>query len=140
MATRHPILTWNPRRGVFLLLGLGAFAVTETGRFVLRPLFRERGIDDFGLTDSIGNLGGILVQIFLALAILNPDRRRSFIFATVMAAGYILYEFLQPHLPKGVFDWNDVWGTVIGYLVALPILALVWRVTGSSGNAAPDPE
>ncbi|MCP4571724.1 MAG: hypothetical protein GY838_05175 [bacterium] len=127
MTDRSPILTWHPRRAVFLLLGAGAFAVTEFGRHVLRPLVREHGVDDLGITDSIGNGGGILVQIFLAFAVINPDRRRSFILATVFAAGYIIYEFLQPHLPKGVFDWKDVWGTIIGYVIALPVLALVWR-------------
>jgi hypothetical protein len=134
MTTRPRILTWHPRRAVFLVLGATAFAVTEFGRLVLRPHVREHGIDDLGLTDSIGNSGGILVQIFLAFAIMNPDRKRSYLFATFFAAGYIVYEFLQPHLPRGVFDWNDVWGTLIGYAVALPILALVWRLAGDADD------
>jgi len=131
MRRRSPVLTWSPRRGIFLFLAIAAFLVTEVGRHRLRPLFRTHGIDDYGLTGSIGNLGGVLVQIFLVLALLNPGRRGSYYLATFFCAGYIAYEFLQPHLPRGTFDWNDVLATVIGYLIALPIIALVWRLTSS---------
>jgi hypothetical protein len=101
--------------------------VTEFGRFVLRPFVRQHGIDDFGLTGSIGNLGGILVMIFLGCAVLNPTRQQSFRLAAFYSVGFIIYEFVQPLLPKGVFDWNDVVGTGIGYLISLPILMAVWR-------------
>jgi len=114
-------------RVAFLLLGGAAFAVTEFGRFVLRPLVRQHGIDDFGFTGSIGNLGGILVMIFLGCALLNPTREQSFRLAAFYSVGFVVYEFVQPILPRGVFDWNDVIGTCIGYLISLPILAGVWH-------------
>jgi len=118
-------------RAVFLLVGAAAYAFTEFGRFVVRPWVRETGFNDLGLTDTVGNWGGTVVQIFLACAIFNPNRRQSFRIAAFYAAGYVVYEFVQPMLPKGVFDWGDVVGTGVGYLISLLILLSVWRGTES---------
>lgn len=75
-------------RLVFLLLGIAAYAATELGRFVYRPYARQNHLSDFGLADSVGNLGGIGVQIFLGLAILNSTRRQSYRMAAFSAVGY----------------------------------------------------
>ena len=119
--------TWSRVRTLFLAVAVVSYLGTEFGRFVLRPWVRENGFEDFGLTDTIGNWGGILVQIFVGLTILHPNRLQSFRLATFYAAGFILYEFLQPYLPKGTFDWNDVLGTLAGWIVAMVLLALVWK-------------
>lgn len=116
------------RRVIFAGIAGCAFAVTEAGRFVYRPWVVEHGINDFGLAGSIGNLGGIVVQVFVVLAVIGSTRRKSFGFAAFMAAGYVLYEFLQPYLPRGTFDWNDVYATVVGYLFSLPVLLVVWKL------------
>jgi hypothetical protein len=55
-----------------------AFFATEFGRFVYRPYVRRHGILDLGLADTIGNLGGIVVQIFVTLATVNATRRQSY--------------------------------------------------------------
>ena len=118
-------------RIVFLLISITAFAVTEFGRYVCRPYVRTYGLDDWGLTDSIGNLGGIIVQIFLSLAIVNASRKQSFRLALFFSLGYVVYEFLQPVLPKGTFDWNDIIGTGFGYLISLLMLIVIWRLASS---------
>lgn len=115
-------------RFVFLLIGAAAFVVTEFGRFTCRRYVRENGIDDFGLTDSIGNIGGMVVQIFLGLAIMNSTRRQSYRLAAFFSVGYVIYEFAQPVLPRGVFDWNDIFGTIVGFLISVLVLSLIWRV------------
>jgi len=115
-----------PRLALFLV-SVAAYLVTEFGRFVWRPYVREHGIDDFGLADSIGNLGGIVVQIFFTLAVVNPARRVRYGLVAFLVCGYILYEVLQPVLPRGVFDWNDVWATVIGGAFCIPLLLLFDR-------------
>ncbi len=115
-------------RFVFLWLGAVAFFITEFGRRVYRPFVREHGIDDFGLADSIGNLGGIVVQIFLTLALVNATRKQSYLIATFLSAGYVVYEFVQPVLPRGVFDLKDIYGTGIGYCFSLLILVILWRL------------
>ena len=111
-----------------MILSVLAFVVTEVGRHVVRPYVRSSGINDCGLTDSIGNLGGILVQIFFSHSILNPDRIQSYRLAAFFAIGYVVYEFVQPLLPRGTFDWNDVVGTALGYCAAVLIITILWRV------------
>lgn len=114
-------------RLVFLALGGFAFLITELFRLRLRPIFRSLEINDFGFTDTIGNSGGILVQIFLSLAIINPTRSQSIRLAAFYTAGYILYEFAQPYLSKGTFDWYDVLATGVGYLISIMLLYLTWK-------------
>ena len=125
-----PERIWKPSRSrfAFLLVSAVAFAVTEFGRFVARPWVRSNNINDLGLTDSIGNLGGIAVMIFFGCAVMNPTRKQSYRIAAFYSICFILYEFAQPYLPKGVFDWMDVVGTAIGYGISLPILAALWHV------------
>ena len=102
-----------------------AFFLTEAGRYVYRPYIYENGINDFGIADSMGNLGGIVVQIFFSLAILNSHGLPAFLSEKSLMAGYILYEFLQPYLPKGVFDWKDIYGTIIGGLVSVTVVLIL---------------
>lgn len=140
----QPLTTWNRvvtpsrLRGVFLAVAVVMFGITEFGRHVLRPYVRRTGIDDYGLTDSIGNLGGIVVQIFFTLAVMNPVRRSSYRIAVFLAAGYIVYEALQPYLPRGTFDWNDVYGTLLGLAVSLVVLFVLWRIFPDT-QASPAP-
>ena len=115
-------------RVAFLILGGAAFLATEFGRFVYRPFVRRHGIQDFGLADSVGNWGGIIVQIFVTLAAMNPTRPQSYRLALFLAIGYVAYEFLQPVLPRGTFDWKDVWGTGVGLCAACAVLWGVWRL------------
>lgn len=102
-----------------------AFLLTEAGRFVYRPYIYGSGINDLGLADSMGNLGGIVVQIFFSLALLNSQKEKAFNVIGFLVAGYILYEIVQPYLPKGVFDWKDIYGTIIGGFVSVMFLLLL---------------
>jgi len=126
LATPSRIRQPDRIRVVFLLIAVIAFGITEFGRFVYRPWAYSHGLNDLGLADSIGNLG-VVVQVFLTAAVINPTRVQSFRLAAFLAVGYVVYEFLQPYLPKGVFDWKDVAGTVIGYIVSITILSFLWR-------------
>ena len=67
--------------------------------------------------------------LFFTLAILNSRGRKAFNVVGFLAGGYIAYEILQPYLPRGVFDWKDIYGTIIGGLVAL-VLLLLMRLAG----------
>lgn len=104
---------------------IAAFVLTEAGRSIYRPFIYETGINDLGIADSMGNLGGIIVQVFVSLAILNSPSRKAYRVIAFLVVGYIFYETIQPYLPKGVFDWNDIYGTVIGGLISAATLLLM---------------
>lgn len=139
LVTQDRFLKPSGSRFVFFMMGAAAFVATEFGRHVYRPLARQYDIRDFGLADSIGNMGGIVVQIFLSLALLNATRRQSYRLATFFALGYVLYEFVQPVLPRGMFDWKDVYGTAIGWAFSLIVLAGLWRMIPGADGDPEDP-
>lgn len=122
---RETFRTIDSFRLLYAVTAVVAFLLTEAGRFIYRPYIYRKGINDFGIADSMGNLGGIVVQIFLSLAILNSQKKRAFNVIAFLVAGYILYEIVQPYLPKGVFDWKDIYGTIIGGFVSVVFLLLL---------------
>ena len=112
-------------RIIYLVLAVVAFVTTEAGRYIYRPYIYKNDINDFGLADSIGNLGGIMVQIFFTLFMLNSPWPKSVRLILLLVGGYIAYEVIQPYLPKGVFDWLDVYGTLVGGIFAIAILLVL---------------
>ena len=119
--------TIDTRRILYLLLCVFAFVFTEVGRFIYRPYIYANEINDFGIADSIGNLGGIMVQIFLGMTLLNPSLKKGLRLVLLFTIGYFIYEFAQPYFPKGVFDWKDVYGTIIGGGIATILLIFLHR-------------
>ncbi len=119
--------TIDTRRIVYFVMFLISFGFTEIGRFLYRPFIYENKIDDFGIADSIGNSGGIIVQIFLGLAVLNSAKEKGIRLILFFTVGYIIYEILQPFLPKGVFDIQDIYGTLIGGLIGLFMFLLIQK-------------
>ena len=107
------------------ILSLG---LTEIGRFVYRPFIYENNINDFGIADSMGNLGGIIVQLFFGLTIFNSTKKKGFRLISFFIIGYILYEIAQLFLPKGVFDWKDIYGTFVGGIIGLLLFLLIHKV------------
>lgn len=75
----------------------------------------------------MGNSGGIIVQIFFALAIINSTKKKGLRLIAFMVLGYILYEIAQPFLPKGVFDIKDIYGTFIGGMISLLLFLLIYK-------------
>ncbi len=115
-------------RIVYFFTFLISFLLTKIGQTTYRSYIYENKINDFGIADSIGNSGGILVQIFFGLAILNPSRKKGLRLIIFFTLGYILYEFAQLILPKGVFDWQDVYGTLFGGVIGIFIFLLINRL------------
>lgn len=119
------IKTIDSKRIVYFVIAVLFFFLTEIGRNIYRPYIYSNNIDDYGIADSIGNSLGIIVQIFFTLAILNSPRKKVFRVIGFIVIGYILYEILQPYLPRGVFDWKDIYGTLIGGIISLFILFFI---------------
>ena len=117
--------TIDLKRIVYFATSLLSFLLTEAGRFIYRPYIYENNINDFGIADSVGNWGGIVVQIFCGLAILNSTYIKGLRLIGFFVTGYILYEIIQPILPKGTFDWLDIYGTLIGGVIGLIIYMFI---------------
>ncbi len=124
---KERIKTIDTIRIVYCVVFLLAFLFTEIGRYVYRPFIYHNHINDFGIADSIGNWGGIVVQIFFGLAIINSSFKQGLSVIAVATGGYILYEFAQPYLPKGTFDWLDVYGTLAGGVISLMLFYLIHK-------------
>ncbi|WP_430972096.1 VanZ family protein [Sunxiuqinia rutila] len=122
------IKTLDTHRIACFMAFLLVFAITEIGREIYRPYIYENNINDFGLADSIGNLGGIIVQIFFGLAIFNPPQKKGLRLIAFFTLGYILYEIVQPILPRGVFDWKDILGTIVGGAIGTLLFLLMHKV------------
>lgn len=114
-------------RLAYFLLFVFFFLLTETGREIYRPFIYGNQINDFGLADVVGNLLGTVAIIFFNLTIAHATRMQSVRIVIFVTAGVMIYELLQPVLPRGVLDWKDVWSTPIAGIFALLLVSLVWR-------------
>jgi len=123
------IRTIDIRRIAYAITFLLSFILTELGRNYYRPYIYENNINDLGIADSIGNLGGIIVQIFFGLMLFNSSKKKGFRVIAFFVVGYIMYEIVQPILPKGVFDWLDIYGTVLGGILGLLFFMIIHWLT-----------
>lgn len=119
------IKTIDRRRILYLIISILSFILTEIGRNIYIPFIYAHKINDYGIADSIGNSGGIIVQIFFMLTLLNSPKKKAFRLIWFIVIGYIIYEILQPYLARGVFDWKDIYGTLVGACIAIFILFLI---------------
>ncbi len=126
---KEKIRTIDTFRVIYFIIFLISFCLTEIGRYIYRPYIYENNIIDYGIADSMGNSGGIIVQIFFGLFIFNSTKIKGLRLISFFTLGYILYELAQPYLPKGIFDWQDIYGTIIGGLIGLLLFLLVHKVT-----------
>ena len=122
------IKTIDRLRVLYSAIAVLFFFITEIGRNIYRPYIYSNNIDDFGIADSIGNSGGIVVQLFFTLAILNSPGKKVFRVIGFIVIGYIVYEILQPYLPRGVFDWKDIYGTLFGGVISLFIWIFINKI------------
>jgi len=109
----------------YSILFLLSYGLTEIGRLLYRPFIYDNHINDFGIADSIGNSGGIMAQIFFGLLIINPSRKNGIRLIVLFTVGYILYEIVQLFLLGGVFDWKDIYATIVGGIIASIVFLLL---------------
>ena len=122
------IRTIDTYRIIYFVAFLISFGITEIGRYIYRPIIYENNISDYGIADSMGNSGGIIVQLFFGLLIFNSSKIKGLRLISFFIIGYILYEIAQLFLPKGVFDWKDIYGTIIGGLIGFLVFLLIHKV------------
>ena len=123
--TRERIFKKSALRVAYLIAFVGCFIATEIGRKVYRPFIYRNHIDDWGIADSIGNSLGRLAQIFLYLGLTNATQKESYRIIAFVTVGYIVYEIVQPILPRGTFDMKDVIATVVAGLLATVLVTIM---------------
>ena len=111
-----------------LVIFLAFLIITTIGLYCRNLLNNNEKIRFIG--DTIGNIGGVIVASFLFfwLAKESVFKKRVIIIFSV-GLGFIIYEFLQVIIPWQTFDINDIYGTLIGVLIAsiINILTIVSR-------------
>jgi len=118
----------GPMRGVYFITFAIFFIVTEIGREVYRPYIYQNEINDLGFADVIGNLLGTVTVIFFCLGVNHATRMQSIRIVAFVTIGIVIYELLQPVLPKGVLDWKDVISTPVAGLFSLVMVLAIWRI------------
>ena len=126
--SKNRIFKPGPVRGVYFILFAVFFILTEVGREIYRPYVYQNGIHDLGFADVVGNLLGTAAIIFFDLGISHATRIQSIRIVAFVTTGIVIYELLQPVLPRGVLDWKDVVSTFVAGLLSLTMVLAIWRV------------
>jgi hypothetical protein len=134
--TKERAFTFSPLRGAYFAAFVLSFLLTEWGRKVYRPYVYANGIQDGGLADMMGNLGGTVAIIFFNLAVTHATRTQARWMIGLVTVGLMAYEIVQGVLPRSVFDWKDMWATAIAGLVAWGLLELIHRLLPESAALA----
>jgi hypothetical protein len=94
------------------------FIVTSIG-LLFKSLITTNDIILQFIKDSWGNIGGVVVGSFFYFWWVKESKfiKREIIIFSV-SIGLIIYEFLQVLIPWQTFDIIDIFGTIIGGLVA----------------------
>lgn len=114
------------KRRVLVVSGVLAGLLTHYGVEAYRPYAKDHGLVDLGLASSIPSFGGAIAMMFIAAATISSGRKSALSAANAMACGCLTYEFLQPLLRSGVFDWCDVLYGAVGWIVgAMALRAII---------------
>jgi len=76
----------------------------------------------------IGDLLGTAAIIFFCPGIYNATRIQSMRVIAFIMIGVVIYELLQPVLPRGVLDWKDVVCTFADGSLALIVVLVIWQI------------
>ena len=132
------------------LFGLGAlwFLITEAMRSLYRPWIYSHGYADFHLADTIGSSCGAITAVLILPALFCREKKGPKVLPAAIGVGIgqVVYEFLQPWVKTGLFDWYDVIAAAVGGAIGVLIVSLVsrldsenWANQWSDGTAAEAP-
>lgn len=127
--TRERFFKMNALRVAYFIAFASFFVLTEIGRKVYRPYIYRMHVDDFGIADTLGNSLGTLTQIFFYLGLSNATQKQSYRLIGFVTLGYVVYEMVQPWLPRGIFDWRDVGATLAAGIFAALAVTVVHFVS-----------
>lgn len=91
---------------------------------ILRFVYSSNDVILF-FKDTLGNIGGVPVAAFFFIWYSNysdkrPDTfKKRFTITLAVTIGIIIYEVLQKVLPWMTFDLRDIYGSLIGFAIAI---------------------
>lgn len=112
------------RHRIDIFIFLGFLIITSIGLLFRNLLHFSDNVRFIG--DSLGNIGGVIVGSFFFFWCVKESsfKKREIIIFSV-GLGLIIYEFLQILIPWQTFDVNDVFGSLIGVVIASIINILI---------------
>jgi hypothetical protein len=115
------------KRVSLVVAGVAVLVLTEYGKSSYRPYAWAHNLRDLGLAEGLPSLGGTITAMLLLTGLLSRRENGAVPTALCIAGGCLAYEFLQPVLRTGVFDWTDVlfvlMGTAIGWLAVKALMS-----------------
>ena len=91
-------------------IGLASWFITEMVRSFIRPYVYQNNINDFFISDTIGNSTGTITAIFMILTLVGKSNKKDYRLILMIVIGLIGYESMS--LASG-FDLRDVYATII---------------------------
>jgi hypothetical protein len=114
----------NNRNRIDLVIFIFFFIITSIG-LLFRNFLNYNDVVQFAV-DCLGNIGGVIVGSYLFIWWSKEFglKNREIIILSV-GLGLVIYEFLQKIIPWQTFDIKDIFGTLIGVLIATLINILI---------------
>ena len=117
-------------KNIDFILFIVFITITSFGILLLRSLDLRGNTIQF-IRDSSGNIGGEITCTFLFIWYnkyfkAKTDSLHSRLIVTLCVfIGMIIYEIVQIFLPWTTFDIKDLWGSLIGAIIAIIINSFV---------------
>jgi hypothetical protein len=114
----------NNRNRIDLVIFIFFFIITSIG-LLFSNFINYNDVVQFAV-DCLGNIGGVIVGSYLFIWWSKEFglKNREIIILSV-GLGLVIYEFLQKIIPWQTFDIKDIFGTLIGVLIATLINILI---------------
>jgi len=100
-------------RIVFIITGSIFLVLTHIGDTYYRDWVYTNQIADFGLANYLPSITGTATAIFLLIGLSKKSFNEAPSSAFWVMVGCVIYEFMQPTLGTGIFDWQDLVAVVI---------------------------
>ena len=105
---------------ITLTIFIIAFILTELGRSFYRPYIYAHNINDYFISDTIGNSFGTVATIFFILTVVGKGNSKDIILISFIILGLVLYEGINL-VSNYPFDIKDIVTTVLFGLLSIYI-------------------
>lgn len=116
------------KRISLLIAGFLAVVLTHFGAY----MYREASLGDARLSSSLAgsapSFGGTVGTMLLFSGLFANTPVAAMRAAFGVGVGCLMYEFIQPIVRTGVFDWFDVLAIFVGLVVGMLVVLVIVRI------------